>query len=99
VPDQNAGLLAHLASSVLSTLRLKRHGLVDGTDVSSVLARAEHFLLEKDLDSAARELNQLRGVPKVLLVDWLSAARKRLEVEQALAIIHSQATLSSLLVI
>ncbi|KAF9514596.1 hypothetical protein BS47DRAFT_1372260 [Hydnum rufescens UP504] len=99
LPDQNAGLLAHLASSVLSTLRFKRHGLVEGTDVSSVLARAEHFLLEKDLDSAARELNQLRGVPKVLLVDWLSAARKRLEVEQALAIIHSQATLSSLLVV
>jgi len=92
-------LRTHLASSVLSTLRFKRHGLVEATDVSSVLARAEHFLLEKDLDSAARELNQLRGVPKVLLVDWLSAARKRLEVEQALAIIHSQATLSSLLVV
>jgi len=99
VPDQNGGLLSHLASSVLSTLRFRRQGLVDGTDVSSVLARAEHFLLEKDLDNAARELNQLRGVPKVLLTDWLSAARRRLEVEQALTIMHSQATLSSLLVV
>ncbi|KAF8339893.1 mitochondrial inner membrane protein Mitofilin [Cantharellus anzutake] len=99
VPEQNAGLLSHLASSVLSTFRFKRQGLVEGDDVSSVIARAEHYLAEKDLDSAARELNQLRGVPKALLSDWLSAARKRLEVEQALAIVESQATLSSLLVV
>ena len=86
VPEQNAGLLSHLASSVLSTFRFKRQGLVEGDDVSSTIARAEHYLTEKDLDSAARELNQLKGVPKVLLSDWLSAARKRLEVEQALKV-------------
>lgn len=86
VPDQNAGVLSHLASSALSAVRFKRHGLVDGDDVLSVVARAEHYLAEKDLDSAARELNQLKGVPKVLLSDWLSATRKRLEVEQALEV-------------
>lgn len=99
VPDQDAGVLSHLASSALSTLRFKRQGLVDGDDVLSIVARAEHFLAEKDLDSAARELNQLKGVPQVLLSDWLSATRKRLEVEQALEVIRSQATLSSLLVV
>lgn len=87
VPDQNAGVLSHLASSILSMFRFKRSGPVEGSDVSSVLARAEYLLVsEKDLGSAARELNQLKGVPRVLLSDWLAASRKRLEVEQALEV-------------
>ena len=57
-----------------------------GSDVLSVLARAEYYLNEKDLDSAARELNQLKGPAKVLTSDWLDAARKRLEVLQALQV-------------
>ncbi|KAF9267948.1 hypothetical protein L218DRAFT_1074010 [Marasmius fiardii PR-910] len=98
VPDQDAGLLSHLASYAFSGLRFRRQGLVEGNDVLSVLARAEHYLNEKNLDSATRELNQLRGSAKVLLHDWLEAARRRLEVEQALEVVHTQATLASLLV-
>lgn len=86
VPDQNAGLLSHLASHFLSSFTFKRQGLVPGDDVLSVLARAEHYMNEKDLDSAARELNQLKGTAKVLLSDWLAAARRRLEVLQALEV-------------
>uniref|UniRef100_A0A0W0FRB4 MICOS complex subunit MIC60 n=1 Tax=Moniliophthora roreri TaxID=221103 RepID=A0A0W0FRB4_MONRR len=86
VPDQDAGLLSHLASYLFSGLRFKRQGLVEGSDVLSVLARAEYHLNEKDLDSAARELNQLKGSAKALLHDWLEAARRRLEVEQALQV-------------
>jgi len=99
VPDQNAGVLSYLASRALSSLRFKRHGLVPGDDVLSVLARAEYHLNEKDLDSAARELNQLKGPAKDLLHDWLEAARRRLEVQQALEVIQTQATLASLLVV
>ncbi|KIK55161.1 hypothetical protein GYMLUDRAFT_176071 [Collybiopsis luxurians FD-317 M1] len=99
VPDQDAGLLSHLASHLLSSFRFKRHGLVEGNDVLSVLSRAEYYLNEKDLDGAARELNQLKGTAKVMLHDWLEAARRRLEVEQALEVVHTQATLASLLVV
>jgi mitofilin len=86
VPDQDAGVLSHLASHLLSSFRFQRHGLVAGSDVLSVLARAEYHMNEKDLDSAARELNQLHGTAKVLLADWLDAARRRLEVLQALEV-------------
>jgi mitofilin len=86
VPDHNAGLLSHLASHLLSSFKFQRHGLVEGSDVLSVLARAEYYMNEKDLDSAARELNQLKGTAKVLLSDWLDAARRRLEVLQALQV-------------
>lgn len=86
VPDENAGVLSYLASRALSGLRFKRQGLVPGNDVLSVLARAEYYLNEKDLDSATRELNQLKGPAKSLLRDWLDCARKRLEVQQALEV-------------
>ncbi|KAF5342242.1 hypothetical protein D9611_001663 [Ephemerocybe angulata] len=99
VPDQNAGLLSYLTSKVLSGVRFKKQGFVEGDDVLSVLSRAEYHLNEKDLDSAARELNQLGGPAKALLGDWLEAARRRLEVEQALDVIQIEATLSSLLVV
>ncbi|KIO16088.1 hypothetical protein M407DRAFT_12989, partial [Tulasnella calospora MUT 4182] len=93
VPDQGAGLLSHIASAVLSKLRFKPRGLPEGNDVLSVLARAEYHLNEKDLDTAARELNQLSGWSKALLKDWLDAARARLEVQQALEdASHGQST-------
>jgi len=99
VPDQDAGVLSYLGSYALSAFRFKPHGLVEGDDVLSVIARAEHYLNEKDLDSAARELNQLKGPAKTLIHDWLEAARRRLEVEQALDIVQSQATIASLLIL
>lgn len=86
VPDQNAGVLSHLASHLFSSFRFQRQGLVAGSDVLSVLARADYYMNEKDLDSAARELNQLQGTAKILLSDWLEAARRRLEVLQALQV-------------
>jgi MICOS complex subunit MIC60 len=86
VPDYGGGILMHLASSLLSSLQFKRSGLVQGDDTLSIMARAEYYLHEKDLDSAARELNQLQGPAKDLLRDWLTAARRRLEVQQALEV-------------
>lgn len=86
VPDNNAGVLSYLASRTLSNFQFQRHGLVSGHDALSILARAEYYLNEKNLDSATRELNQLTGPAKTLLHDWLEAARKRLEVEQALEV-------------
>ncbi|KIJ12785.1 hypothetical protein PAXINDRAFT_82373 [Paxillus involutus ATCC 200175] len=99
VPDQDAGVLSHLASHLLSSFRFQRYGFTPGSDVLSVLSRAEYYMNEKDLDSATRELNQLTGTAKELLHDWLEAARRRLEVQQALEVIQAQATLASLLVV
>ena len=86
VPDEGAGVLAHVASHVLSTFAFRRQGLVSGDDALSILARAEYHLNEKDLDSATRELDRLKGAAKALLQDWLEAARRRLEVQQALEV-------------
>jgi len=99
IPDQNAGILSHLTAHLLSSLQFRRRGLVEGNDVLSVVARAEYYLNEKDLDTATRELNQLRGPSQALLRDWLDAARRRLEVQQALRVLEAKAALSSLLLL
>ncbi|EPQ32378.1 uncharacterized protein PFL1_00574 [Pseudozyma flocculosa PF-1] len=96
---ETAGLLSHIASATLSPLLFHKKGLVEGDDVPSVLARVEYHLDRKDLDSAARQLNQLKGWPKTLAADWLSAARKRLEVQQALDVVNTEASLASLMVV
>ncbi|SJX60686.1 related to FCJ1-mitochondrial inner membrane protein involved in formation of crista junctions [Sporisorium reilianum f. sp. reilianum] len=95
---ETAGVLSHLASAALSPILFHKKGLVPGDDVPSVIARAEYYLDRKDLDAATRELNQLQGWPKLLASDWLAAARKRLEVQQALDVVHTEASLASLMV-
>lgn len=96
VPDQ-AGILSHLLSATIAPLLFQKNGFpTEGEDVASVLARTQFHLERRDLDSAARQLNVLKGWPKVLAEDWLSAARKRLEVEQHLNVANAEAHLTSL---
>ncbi|KAI8074349.1 mitochondrial inner membrane protein Mitofilin [Gilbertella persicaria] len=98
IPEQDASMLSHLLSIILSSFMFAKKGLVPGEDVEARLARAEYYLnTEKDLESAAREMNQLTGWPKRLSLDWLEAARRHLEVKQALDILRSQASLLSML--
>lgn len=80
---EDAGVAGHASSWLLSKLLFRKSGLAIGEDVESILTRTETFLEEGDLDSAAREMNQLQGWSKVLARDWLREARLLLEVKQA----------------
>ncbi|KAJ3159814.1 Formation of crista junctions protein 1 [Geranomyces michiganensis] len=93
-PD--GGPISHLASTALSKLAFKKRGLVNGDDVEAVLARAEWYLGEGDVDAAAREMNQLKGWPRRLSADWLTGARQYLEVKQAVEVVETHLTLLSL---
>lgn len=85
--EHEAGVLSHVASALLSkVLFTRKAGFVQGDDVGAVLARAEYYLGQKDLDMAAREINSLQGWAGKLAGDWLREARKRLAVEQALQV-------------
>ncbi|KAG0312478.1 Formation of crista junctions protein 1 [Dissophora globulifera] len=95
VPE-NGGVLAHGMSVVLSKLMFKKHGLVPGNDVEAILSRTEYYLVENDLEQAVRELNQLKGWSKRLAKDWIAAARRRVEVRQAIDVINAHANLVSL---
>ena len=84
------GLWSFTVSWILSHLSFSQSGLVEGSDVSAILARSEHYLVRGDIESATRELNQLKGWQKKLAQDWLSASREYLEVHQALALIEAE---------
>ena len=83
---EDAGVASHATSWALSKVMFKKEGLAAGSDVESVLGRAQTFLEEGDLDSAAREVNGLDGWARTLSKDWLGEVRKVLEVRQALEV-------------
>lgn len=85
VPE-DGGFGSHIISYIMSFLMFKKNGLVDGDDIESVLARTEYYLKRDNLEFATRELNQLTGWPKRLAKDWMEAARRHLEVKQALEV-------------
>ncbi|KAI5818038.1 mitochondrial inner membrane protein Mitofilin [Pyronema omphalodes] len=93
---EDAGVAAHAGNWVLSKLMFKKQGLAQGDDVESILAKTETYLEEGDVDSAAREMNQLSGWARKLAQDWLREARLALEVQQALDIIAAEARVQSL---
>ncbi|KAK5727601.1 MICOS complex subunit mic60 [Elasticomyces elasticus] len=99
---EDAGVASHAASAVLSRFMFTKkevgRGLPEGDDVEAVLGRTEVLLEEGDLDAAAREMNGLKGWAGVLGRDWVSEARRVLEVRQAVEVIAAEARLRSLLV-
>ncbi|PIA15136.1 hypothetical protein COEREDRAFT_93367 [Coemansia reversa NRRL 1564] len=95
VPE-NGNFGSQVLSLALSRVMFEKEGLVDGDDVESVLARTSFLLRRHDLDSATRELNQLKGWPKKLAEDWIVAARRKLEVDQAFAVADAEAQLVKL---
>ncbi|KAI8147919.1 mitochondrial inner membrane protein Mitofilin [Fennellomyces sp. T-0311] len=96
VPE-DGGFGSHIISMILAKLMFRKEGLVEGDDVEAVLARSGYYLKNGELESAARELNQLNGWPKRLAQDWIQAARRHLEVKQVLEIAETQTILNSLL--
>lgn len=95
LPD-DAGVASHAASYVLSNFLFKKKGMTVGDDVESILTRTETLLEEGNLDEAAREMNGLEGWAKTLSWDWLSEARRVLEVRQALEVMSAEARLEGL---
>ncbi|KAJ1817230.1 hypothetical protein LPJ60_004937 [Coemansia sp. RSA 2675] len=98
VPE-NGNLGSQVLSATLSKVMFEKEGLVEGEDVEAVLSRTGFYLRQHNLDRAARELNQLSGWPKKLAEDWISAARRRLEVEQAISVAESEEMLAKLSII
>ncbi|KAI7862066.1 mitochondrial inner membrane protein-domain-containing protein [Spinellus fusiger] len=98
IPEQDSSLLSHVISIIMSKFLFPKEGWVEGEDIEARLARAKYHLDHThDLESAAREMNQLKGWPKTLASDWLMAARRHLEVKQALEALRAQAALTSML--
>ena len=89
VPD-NAGPFSYIIAQAFSILLLHKRSPTPGTTSDCVLSRAAHHINHGDLDSAAREINQLKGWTKVLARDWLDALRCHLTLNQAIDAIETR---------
>ncbi|KAJ3252312.1 Formation of crista junctions protein 1, partial [Boothiomyces macroporosus] len=96
---KDAGPVSYGIATLLSYTLLPKQGLVPGNTTDSILSRAQYYLDHDDVDSAAREINQLGGWVKVLASDWLDSARNHLKTVQAIEIVEVKLKLASLGVI
>ncbi|KAJ3270993.1 Formation of crista junctions protein 1 [Terramyces sp. JEL0728] len=93
---KDAGPLSYAIAALLSFTLVPKQGLVPGNTTDSILSRAQYYLDHDDIDSAAREINQLNGWVKVLAGDWLDSARNHLQTVQAVELVELKLKLASL---
>ncbi|MBW0485978.1 hypothetical protein O181_025693 [Austropuccinia psidii MF-1] len=94
----HGGLFTYLTSCFLSNLLFtSASSSPHAKDPICILSRVNGYLDAKNLEEATRELNSLKGWPKVLAKDWIGEARRHLELQQAIQIIQTEAKLQSLL--
>ena len=92
-------LLKYVLSYVKSVFVVSRWYLTDvaeAVDVDKltcyeILAKAEHFIEEGDLDTAAKLMSQLKGVARKLSGDWLNEVRLLLETKQTALLLQAYA--------
>jgi len=56
-----------------------------------ILAKAEHYIREGDLETATKLMSQLKGVARKLSSDWLNEARLLLETKQTALLLQAYA--------
>ena len=78
---ENGGVISYLISSFGPRSPI-------GEITGNVLENSYEYMSSGDIDSAARQINRLRGWQRVLALDWLSEARRYLELKQALDVIY-----------
>ena len=69
----------------ISDLQLEKNKSVDRTGVEAIVARAEDNLIQGDLESAINELESLEPKAKLILGDWLQAAKKHITANKAVS--------------
>lgn len=79
------GLWDHLIDRLSSLVVVRRIGEVAGESAEAIIARAEARLAAGDLAAAIALIESLSGEAQRQAVDWLKAARARLDVDRALA--------------
>lgn len=64
---------------------------VDDLTSYEILAKAEHFIQQGDLETAAKLMGQLKGVARKMCVDWLNEVRLLLETKQTATLLQAYA--------
>ena len=68
----------------------------DSLDTFKILDYATYHMEQGDLEQAVRYVNQLKGMPRKVVADWLEQARLLLETSQAATVLSAHASASGL---
>lgn len=106
VPEEGGGLGMHLLSFMQSllTFDMVYHAMADQKDLKSMntfelLAQANTYLEQGDLETALRLVNQLTGESRRIASDWVKEACLYLETRQTVMVIAEYLAASSITVI
>ena len=66
----------------------KSGGNIKGTDVESIVARAEAILETADLPNALNTLDKLPDIAKAAAANWMAVAKARIAAERTMASLH-----------
>ena len=78
-------LVSQIFSRLSDSVTWRRTNQLMGTGVEAIVARAEENLMQGDLESATNEVDSLEPKAKLILSDWLQAAKKNIEASKAVS--------------
>jgi len=64
---------------------------IDKLTSYEILAKAEYFIQQGDLETAAKLMSQMKGVARKLCGDWLNEVRLLLETKQTAILLQAYA--------
>lgn len=87
----NAGIMGHTFAKFFSFFLFTKQGSSPtNEDLDNVYAKISERLRLSKLDEAVEEVLSLKGWPHVLCKDWITQARKRLEVESLISVLENE---------
>ncbi len=78
-------LVSQIFSRISDSVTWRKTSQLIGTGAEAIVARAEENLIQGDLESAVNELESLEPKAKLILGDWLQAAKKHIAVNKAVS--------------
>ena len=78
-------LVTQIFSRISDSVTWRKTSQLIGTGVEAIVARAEDNLIQGDLESAINELESLEPKAKLILGDWLQAAKKHITANKAVS--------------
>ncbi|MEO9904605.1 mitofilin family membrane protein [Nisaea sp.] len=88
------GLVGKTLNTVASLVTIRRTDVAEGPSVDAILVRAESAVKVGDVAGAVTALEDLSGAPAERASGWIAAAKARVAVDQAVALLRGAALAS-----
>jgi hypothetical protein len=90
-PAEGARLIDQIAYALGSVISVRRVSLTTGDTPDAVLARAEQFVADGDLETALTTLDALPPASREAMASWRARAERRAEIDRTVAAVRAAA--------